>query len=185
MTFELLSSDFYGYENSLTDREKQSIVELREFLEAEVRPIVNDLWTKAEFFPREIVKKMADLGMFGMAWEETRRFENSAIYRGWVALELARVDASVATLVGMQNGLVMGAIGVAGSKEQREEWLPKLASAELLGAFALTEPLSGSDSAQGLRTTATRDGDNWIISGSKRWIGSCLLYTSPSPRDRS
>src|SRR5690606_23273569 len=95
MTFELLSSDFYGYENALTDREKQSVMEIRAFLESEVRPIVNDLWAKAEFFPRHIVKSMADLGMFGMAWEETRQFENSAVYRGWVALELARVDASV------------------------------------------------------------------------------------------
>jgi glutaryl-CoA dehydrogenase len=89
-----------------------------------------------------------------------------------VALELARVDASVATLVGMQNGLVMGSIAVAGSPEQRAEWLPKFASAELLGAFGLTEPLSGSDSAQGLHTVAKRDGDNWVLNGAKRWIGN-------------
>ena len=172
MSFDLLSSDFYGYENSLTDREKDLIVKLRAFLEAEVRPIVNEHWAKAEFFPRSILKGLADLGLFGMPWKETREFENSAVFRGWVALELARVDASAATLVGMQNGLVMGSIGVAGSKEQRAEWLPKFASAELLGAFGLTEPLSGSDAAQGLRTVATRDGDNWIINGSKRWIGN-------------
>ena len=172
MSFDLLSSDFYGYENSLTDREKDLIVKLRAFLEAEVRPIVNEHWAKAEFFPRSILKGLADLGLFGMPWEETREFENSAVFRGWVALELARVDASAATLVGMQNGLVMGSIGVAGSKEQRAEWLPKFASAELLGAFGLTEPLSGSDAAQGLRTVATRDGDNWIINGAKRWIGN-------------
>jgi glutaryl-CoA dehydrogenase len=66
----------------------------------------------------------------------------------------------------------MGAVGVAGSPEQRAEWLPKFASAEWLGCFALTEPLSGSDSAQGLRTVAERDGDDWVISGSKRWIGN-------------
>jgi len=107
-----------------------------------------------------------------MPWEETRTFDNSAVFRGWVALELARVDASVATLVGMQNGLVMGSIAVAGSPKQRAEWLPKLASGELLGAFGLTEPLSGSDAAQGLHTTATRDGDNWVINGAKRWIGN-------------
>ena len=172
MSFDLLSSDFYGYENSLTDREKDLIVKLRAFLEAEVRPIVNEHWAKAEFFPRSILKGLADLGLFGMPWEETREFENSAVFRGWVALELARVDASAATLVGMQNGLVMGSIGVAGSKEQRAEWLPKFASAELLGAFGLTEPLSGSDAAQGLRTVATRDGENWIINGAKRWIGN-------------
>jgi glutaryl-CoA dehydrogenase len=172
MPFEQLASDFYGYENALTDQEKDLIVRLRAFLEAEVRPIVNDLWAKAEFFPRRIVQGMAELGLFGQPWDETKQFENSAVFRGWVALELARVDASVATLVGMQNGLVMGSIAAAGSAEQRAEWLPKLASAELLGAFALTEPLSGSDSAQGLRTIAKRDGDSWVINGAKRWIGN-------------
>jgi len=172
MSFEALSSDFYGYENALTDQEKELIVQLREYLDREIRPIANDLWAKAEFFDRKVVKDLADLGLFGQPWEETRRFENSAVFRGWVALELARVDASVATLVGMQNGLVMGSIAVAGSKEQRAEWLPRFASGELLGAFALTEPLSGSDTAQGLQTVARRDGDNWIINGAKRWIGS-------------
>ncbi|MCU1550178.1 MAG: acyl-CoA dehydrogenase [Glaciihabitans sp.] len=171
MSFELLSSDFYGYEDALSDQEKAVIMRLREYLETEIRPLVNDHWAKAEFiYPA--VQGLADLGLFGLPWEETQPFANSAIFRGWVALELGRVDASVATLVGMQNGLVMGSIAVAGSKEQRAEWLPKFASGELLGAFALTEPLSGSDSAQGLQTIATRDGDNWVLNGAKRWIGN-------------
>jgi glutaryl-CoA dehydrogenase len=172
MTFEQLSSDFYGFANALTAKEKDKLMELRGFLDAEVRPYANDLWAKAEFFPRSVHTGLANLGLYGMPWEEVRPFENSAVFRGWVALELARCDASVATLVGMQNGLVMGAIGVAGSAEQRAEWLPKFASGELLGAFALTEPLSGSDTAQGLRTVAKRDGDSWVINGAKRWIGS-------------
>ncbi|TAL45230.1 MAG: acyl-CoA dehydrogenase [Salinibacterium sp.] len=172
MSFESLSSDFYGYESKLSDREKELIVELRAFLETKVRPIANDLWSRAEFYPRDIVQGLADLGLFGQPWEETRRFENSAVFRGWVALELARVDASVATIVGVQNGLVMGSIAVAGSPEQRAEWMPRLASGELLGAFALTEPLSGSDASHGLRTTAKRDSDNWVINGAKRWIGN-------------
>ncbi len=172
MSFTALSSDFYGFANGLADREKEVLANLRSFLETEVRPIVTDHWARAEWLPQSVVKGLADLGLFGMPWEETRPFENSAVFRGWVALELARVDASVATLVGMQNGLVMGAVGVAGSAEQRAEWLPKFASAEWLGCFALTEPLSGSDSAQGLRTVAERDGDDWVISGSKRWIGN-------------
>jgi glutaryl-CoA dehydrogenase len=174
MSFAPLSADFYGFENSLSDREKDVIVRLREYLEAEVRPLVNDHWERAAF-PTHVVKGLADLGLFGMPWEETREFENSAVFRGWIALELARVDASIATLVGMQNGLVMGSIGVGGSTEQRAEWLPRLASGELLGCFGLTEPLSGSDSAQGLRTIARRDPenpDNWILNGSKRWIGN-------------
>jgi len=172
MSFEPLISDFYGYENALTDQEKDLIVKLRDYLEREIRPVANDLWTKAEFFDRKVVTDLAELGLFGQPWKETQQFENSAVFRGWVALELARVDASVATLVGMQNGLVMGSIAVAGSQEQREQWLPRFASGELLGAFGLTEPLSGSDTAQGLQTVARRDGDNWIINGAKRWIGN-------------
>lgn len=171
MSFQPLSSDFYGYENSLSAQEKDLIVRLREYLEAEVRPIVNDHWARAEF-PMKLVKDFAGLGLFGMPFEETRPFENTAVFRGWVALELARVDASVATLVGMQNGLVMGSLGVGGSPEQRAEWLPKLASGEVLGSFGLTEPLSGSDAAQGLRTVARHDGDTWVLNGAKRWIGN-------------
>ena len=170
--FEPLASDFYGFENALTDQEKDVIMRLRAFLEAEVRPIMNEHWSNAEFFPRSIVTGLAELGLFGQPYEETQSFPNSAVFRGWVALELARVDASVATLVGMQNGLVMGSIAVAGSKEQRAEWLPRFASGELLGAFGLTEPFSGSDTAQGLQTVARRDGENWIINGAKRWIGN-------------
>ena len=173
MTFEPISADFFGYENKLTDQEKDVIVRLRAFLEENVLPIANDLWAKAEFFDRDVVVKgLAELGLFGQPWEETQQFPNSAVFRGWVALELARVDASVATLVGMQNGLVMGSIAVGGAPEQRAEWLPKLASGELLGAFGLTEPLSGSDTAQGLQTVAKRDGDSWTINGAKRWIGN-------------
>jgi glutaryl-CoA dehydrogenase len=169
--FTPIPSDFYGFENALSDREKDVIMRLRHYLETEVKPIVDDYWARAEF-PMQVVPRLAELGLFGMPWEETRAFENSAVFRGWVVLELGRIDASIATLVGMQNGLVMGSVGVGGSAAQRAEWLPRFASGELLGCFGLTEPLSGSDSAQGLRTTATRDGDDWVLSGAKRWIGN-------------
>ncbi|WP_106211074.1 acyl-CoA dehydrogenase family protein [Glaciihabitans tibetensis] len=171
MSFEPLPSDFYGFENSLSTQEKDLILRLREYLETEVRPLVNDHWARAAF-PMQVVKGLADLGLYGMPWKETQPFANSAVFRGWIALEIARVDASIATLVGMQNGLVMGSIGVGGSPEQRAEWLPKLASGELLGCFGLTEPLSGSDSAQGLTTIARREGDHWVLNGAKRWIGN-------------
>ena len=177
MAFSTLTSDFYGFENGLEDREKEVLANLRHYLETEVKPLVNDLWARAEWLPSSVVTGLAELGLFGMPWKETQPFANSAVFRGWVALELARIDSSVATLVGMQNGLVMGAVGVAGSPEQRAEWLPKFASAEWLGCFALTEPLSGSDSAQGLRTTATPDGDDWILNGTKRWIGNGTIAT--------
>jgi glutaryl-CoA dehydrogenase len=174
MALESLASDFYGYEKLLTDSEKDFLADLREYLERDVKPIVNEYWAKAEF-PMGIIPSIHKTGVVGLGFEETRGFENSAVFRGWVALELARVDASISTYIGVQNGLVMGAVGLTGSAEQRAEWLPKLASGEVIGAFGLTEPLSGSDSARGLRTTATRDGDNWVINGSKRWIGNATF----------
>ncbi|PPF82469.1 acyl-CoA dehydrogenase [Subtercola sp. Z020] len=174
MTFEPLSADFFGYSELLSSEEKERLAALREYLEAEVKPIVNDLWERAEF-PHQIIKRLAELGLYEFAWKETSTFENSAVFRGFVALELARIDASVATHVGVHNGLAMGSISVAGSAEQRAEWLPKMATGEVTGAFGLTEPDSGSDSAQGLRTVATRDGDDWILNGSKRWIGNATF----------
>ncbi|MGR2753254.1 acyl-CoA dehydrogenase family protein [Agromyces arachidis] len=174
MTFEPLASDFYSYASRLTEREKEALAALREWLEREVKPIVNDRWERAEF-PMEVVKPLADLGTLSFAWDEARPFENSAVFRGFVALELARVDASVGTFVGVQNGLATGSIAVAGSDEQRREWIPKLASGEVIGAFGLTEPLSGSDSARGLRTTARREGDEWVLNGAKRWIGNATF----------
>lgn len=174
MPFETIAGDFYGFETLLSDREKDFITTLRAQLESEVKPIVNEYWEKAEF-PHQIIDVLHRNGAIGLGFPETAPFENSAVFRGWVALELARVDASVSTYVGVQNGLALGAVGVCGSDEQRAEWLPKLASGEVLGAFGLTEPTSGSDSAQGLKTVATRDGDTWILNGSKRWIGNATF----------
>ncbi|GAA1059543.1 acyl-CoA dehydrogenase family protein [Agromyces bracchium] len=174
MSFEPLASDFYSYASLLTDREQEALVSLRVWLERDVRPIVNDHWERAEF-PMEVVTPLAELGALSFAWDETRPFENSAVFRGFVALELARVDPSVGTFVGVQNGLATGSIAVAGSDEQRREWIPKLASGEVVGAFGLTEPLSGSDSARGLQTTARREGDEWVLNGAKRWIGNATF----------
>ena len=88
---------------------------------------------------------------------------------------MARVDSSLTTFCGVQGGLTMGAVGVGGSVEQRKYWLPKLASAEVIGAFGLTEPLSGSDTARGMNTSAERHGDTWILNGAKRWIGNATF----------
>jgi glutaryl-CoA dehydrogenase len=174
MTFEPLVSDFYSYAARLSEREREALAALRDWLEREVKPIVNDYWERAEF-PMQVVKPLAELGALSFAWDETRPFENSAVFRGFVALELARVDPSVGTFVGVQNGLATGSIAVAGSDEQRREWIPKLASGEVIGAFGLTEPLSGSDSARGLQTTARREGDEWVLNGQKRWIGNATF----------
>ncbi|GAB3616016.1 acyl-CoA dehydrogenase family protein [Okibacterium endophyticum] len=174
MPFEPLASDFYGFESLLTDREQDAIARVREFLESNVRPVINDYWERGEF-PHELIKPFLETDVARFAFESIAPFENSAVFRGLVSMEMSRVDASMSTFVGVQEGLAMGTINVCGSQEQRDEWLPRLGSGEVLGAFGLTEPLSGSDSARGLRTTATRDGDAWVLNGSKRWIGNATF----------
>ncbi|MDH2444926.1 acyl-CoA dehydrogenase family protein [Amnibacterium sp. CER49] len=170
----MLTGDFYRFQEKLTAEEREHVARIRRFFEAEVRPIANEYWSRAEF-PMQLIPGLADLGVLGSFVPEVRQFENSAVYRGWVALEMGRVDAGVATFVGVQSGLAMGAIDIGGSPEQRAEWLPRLGTAEVLGAFGLTEPYSGSDSARGLRTTARREGDGWVLNGAKRWIGNATF----------
>lgn len=171
MTFTPLTSDFFGFANDLTEAEQASLARIRAFMEEQVRPVIDEHWHRDEF-PMALIPGIAELGVIGPGWSETAAFENSAVYRGWIALEMSRVDASVSTFAAVQNGLAAGSIGVAGSAEQRAEWLPKLADCSVIGAFGLTEPFSGSDASQGLRTTARRDGDAWVLDGAKRWIGN-------------
>ena len=166
--------DFYGYRELLTSDESARLDELRRFLEAEVAPIADDFWERAES-PRHLFRPLADLGIYGAGFPEVAEFENSALFRGWVSYELARVDSSVATMAGVHCGLAMNAVAVGGSDEQRADLLPKMARGEIVGAFGLTEPLSGSDTARGLRTTARRDGDAWVLNGAKRWIGNATF----------
>ncbi|KTR52285.1 MULTISPECIES: acyl-CoA dehydrogenase family protein [Curtobacterium] len=170
----LLESDFYRFQEGLTPRERESLGQLRAYLEAEVRPIADQYWARAEF-PTQTIAPLAELGMYGPSIPLVRHFENSAVYRGWAALELGRIDAGVSTFIGVQSGLAMNSIAVGGSDEQQQEWLPRMARGEVVGAFGLTEPLSGSDSARGLRTTARREGDTWVLDGEKRWIGNATF----------
>jgi glutaryl-CoA dehydrogenase len=169
-----LHGDFYGFQDELAEPELASVAALRAFLEREIRPIADDYWARAEF-PHHVIPGIVELGLFGDAWPQTRRFANSAVYRGWCWMEIARVDPSMTTFVGVQAGLAMGAIGVGGSPAQHAQWLEPMSRGEVIGAFALTEPLSGSDAARGLRTTARRDGDHWILDGRKRWIGNATF----------
>ncbi|RIX27528.1 acyl-CoA dehydrogenase family protein [Amnibacterium setariae] len=173
-TLDHLVSDFYGYQDFLTADEQRHAAEFRAVFEERVRPIADEYWARAEF-PKQVIPWLADLGALGPFVPEVRRFENTAVFRGWMALEMGRVDASVATFVGVQSGLAMGSIHVGGSPEQQADLLPRMATGELLGAFGLTEPYSGSDSARGLRTTARREGDDWVLNGAKRWIGNATF----------
>jgi glutaryl-CoA dehydrogenase len=168
---ETLAADFYGYQELLTDTEQRALGRVREFLETAVRPRANEFWERGES-PRHLVPRLAELGLFGDAFDETRLFENSCVYRGWVAMEISRVDPSTATFIGVHSGLTMTSVDVGGSAEQRAYWMPRMASGEILGAFGLTEPGHGSDTAKGLETTAERRGEEWVLNGTKRWIGN-------------
>lgn len=172
--FEPLAADFYGFANELSDDEKNALANLRAFLETEVKPVLTKHWVDGTF-PFDVLPGLHRTGVATFAWDETKPFENSAVFRGFVALELARVDGSIATYVGVQNGLAAGSVAVCGSAEQRAHWIPKLASGEIVGSFGLTEPTSGSDSAQGLQTTARHEGDHWVLNGAKRWIGNATF----------
>ncbi|MBA8817544.1 glutaryl-CoA dehydrogenase [Microbacterium halimionae] len=173
---DLLNADFYGFQHQLTDTEQRALASVRDFLDTEVRPFADDYWERAES-PKHLWPRFAELGLFGNAFPETQQFENSNVYRGWVAMEISRADPSTATFIGVHSGLAMTSIAVGGSEAQKVEWLPKLAAGELVAAFGLTEPDHGSDTAKGLETTAERrpgpDGaDEWVLNGSKRWIGN-------------
>ncbi|MGP3535141.1 acyl-CoA dehydrogenase family protein [Microbacterium sp. RD1] len=170
-TAALLEADLFGFQSELTERESEKIAEVREFLDVEVRPQADDYWERGQS-PRHLLKRGGELGIFGCAFAETSQFENSATFRGWLSLEIARCDPSTAVLFGVHSGLAMGAIAATGSDEQRAEWLPLLASGQKIAAFGLTEPGHGSDTARGLETVAERRGDEWILNGAKRWIGN-------------
>jgi glutaryl-CoA dehydrogenase len=171
---DLLEADFYAFQDLLTPAEQKKALAVREFMEREVRPIADDYWERAEC-PVHLFKPYAQLGTIGSGWAETQGEETSAVFRGWVGMETARVDSSFCTFIGVSGGLAMTSIGIGGSAEQRARWLPPMAAGDLIGAFGLTEPLAGSDTAKGLRTTATRTGDTWVLNGAKRWIGNATF----------
>jgi len=142
---------------------------VRDFCESEVKPFARE-WDETEKFPMETVKKVGELGLLGMSVpEEYGGVGLSALGIATVIEEIARYDGSLALTVASHNGLCTNHIKVFANEELKRKWLPKLASGEALGAWALSEPGSGSDAA-GLITTAVRKGDRWILNGSKMWI---------------
>ncbi|MGW6235502.1 acyl-CoA dehydrogenase family protein [Streptomyces sp. NPDC055094] len=142
---------------------------VEEFAREVVAPKIGDFYERHEF-PYEIVREMGRMGLFGLPFpEEYGGMGGDYLALGIALEELARVDSSVA--ITLEAGVSLGAMPIHrfGTEEQKREWLPRLCSGELLGAFGLTEPDCGSD-AGGTRTTAVRDGDSWVINGSKCFI---------------
>ena len=153
----------------LTDEQQLLRQTVREFAEGEIRPFVRE-WDEAQQFPSALIPKLADLGLMGIQFpEQWGGAGMSAIDYCLCLEELARVDPSVALSVAAHNGLGPAHIFMFGSDAQKSRWLTPLARGEKLGAWALTEPNAGSDAA-GTRTTAVRDGDHWVLNGTKTFI---------------
>ena len=163
-------TDFFRIADQLTEAERDYWNRARHFVDDEVLPVINHYWEQAEF-PRELVRRLGELGLVGDGIEGYGCPPMSPIATGLVHLELNRGDGSLGTFLGVQAGLAMQSIAMLGSEEQKQRWLPAMAKVEALGAFALTEPDHGSDSVS-LETTARRDGDTWVIDGHKKWIGN-------------
>jgi glutaryl-CoA dehydrogenase len=163
-------TDFFFTDELLTDDERAVRDRVRAFVDDRLIPVANDYWERAEF-PRELVAPYAALGVAGGSVKGHGCPGMSAVAEGLVTLELARGDGSFSTFNSVHSGLVISTIAILGSEEQKDRWLPDLASCTKLGAFALTEPEHGSDVVQ-LATTARRDGDEWVLDGAKRWIGN-------------
>src|SRR5215213_6704796 len=164
------SPDFYAIEDLLEPDEIEIRDRVRAFCEQEVTPRVNEYWERAEF-PHLLVPKIAELGISGGTVQGYGSPGMSAVAAGLVAAEWARADGSIGTFYGVHSFLAMQSIAMLGNEEQRERWLPDMARLEKIGAFGLTEPRHGSD-AVGLETSARRDGDSYVLSGQKKWIGN-------------
>ncbi|HEX2504117.1 MAG TPA: acyl-CoA dehydrogenase family protein [Miltoncostaeaceae bacterium] len=169
----LTGSDLYLTEGLLDDEERAVRDRVRRFSDEEVRPVINGYWERAEF-PFELIPKLAKLGVCGGTIQGHGCPGLSPLAAGLVAMELARGDGSVSTFHGVHSGLAMAAIGLLGSDEQKDRWLPAMARLDAVGAFALTEPEHGSDAVT-LETRVRRLGDGYVIDGAKRWIGNATF----------
>ncbi|MDO9454695.1 acyl-CoA dehydrogenase family protein [Nocardioides sp.] len=167
-------SDFLGIELLLEEQDRELLSNVRAFMTREVEPVINDYWTRAEF-PHDLLPGLAGLGIAGLTYDGPGCPARGALVNGLVAMEMSRIDSSIGTFMGVHGGLAMGSIMLCGSDEQRERWLPAMARMELIGAFGLTEPDTGSAISQGMGTTARRDGDGWVLNGQKKWIGNATF----------
>jgi glutaryl-CoA dehydrogenase len=163
-------TDYFRLSEQLDATQLDYLIRTREFVDHEVLPVINGYWERAEF-PWPLVEKLAALGVVGDGIEGYGCPKIDPLAAGLIHMELHRGDGSLGTFLGVQSGLAMRAIAACGSEEQKQAWLPPMARLEKIGAFALTEPDHGSDSVA-LETSARRDGDSWVIDGSKRWIGN-------------
>ncbi len=161
--------DFLGIDSLLSDEEKLLRGTVRDFVQKEIVPEVGDWWEAGELPHAELAKTIGDIGLLGMHLEGYGCAGTSATAYGLACLELEAGDSGIRSFVSVQGSLVMFPIWQFGSEEQKNEWLPRMATGEVIGCFGLTEADSGSDPSS-MRTNAKRDGSDWILNGSKMWI---------------
>lgn len=160
--------DFLDIDSLLTDEEALIRDTVRQFVADRVLPDVAD-WFEAGTFPRDLAKEMGALGLLGMHLDGYGCAGTNATSYGLACLELEAGDSGVRSFVSVQGSLAMFPIWKFGSEEQKQQWLPQMAAGEAIGCFGLTEPDAGSDPGS-MRTRARRDGDDWVLNGSKMWI---------------
>ena len=160
--------DFVDFDSLLTDEERLVRDTVRQFVDERVKPIIEECHRDGRF-PVELVPEMAELGLLGASFKDYDLPGLGAVAYGLIMQELERGDSAIRSFCSVQSALVMYPIYTFGSKEQRDRWIPALASGEAIGCFGLTEPDFGSNPG-GMRTTARRDGNEWVLNGAKQWI---------------
>src|SRR5207344_18523 len=165
---ELDPRDFLAVDALLSDEERAIRYTVRRFVSEQVKPYVGEWFERGEL-PTELIPELAKLGLFGMHLEGYGLPEASSVMYGLVCQELEAGDAGIRSLVSVQGSLSMYAIWRWGSEEQKQRWLPAMHAGEKIGCFGLTEPDAGSDPGS-MRTSARRDGSDWVLNGAKMWI---------------
>ena len=166
-------SDVLAIDSLLSAEERTVRERVRDFTDQRIRPGIA-AWYEDAAFPLDLPPELGELGVLGMHLQGYGCPGRSAVEYGLAAMELEAGDSGIRTFVSVQGSLAMTAIHKWGSEDQKQEWLPRMAAGEMIGAFALTEPTAGSDPAS-MKTFARRDGSGddagWVLDGAKRWIG--------------
>ena len=162
--------DYMAVSELFTPEEREVQKAARRFLEAEALPFIRDWWERGEF-PVHLIRRFGEMGFLGptLPPEYGGAGVSSAAY-GLIAYELERIDSGLRSFASVQSSLVIYPIYTYGSEEQKRTFLPKLTSGEMVGCFGLTEPDGGSDPDGNMKTRARREGDTWVLNGTKMWI---------------
>ena len=161
--------DLFDLDDLVGEEERAIQRTVREVMDAQVRPHVAQWYDEASLPARELAVELGKVGLLGMHLTGYGCAGTSATAYGLACLELEAADAGVRSLVSVQGSLAMFAIWKHGSDEQKDTWLPRMATGEAIGCFGLTEPDAGSDPAS-MRTRARLDGTDWVLNGTKMWI---------------